>query len=345
MIFSQYRIPRNVLEVYKTDEENWEPYTPRMSYDDDGASEETDSEEDEETEEEEDEEEEGNDEGFSLHQGEILEKYYYQNLYSTEAQYDYEAIDNNGSVTLSEVDKNECYKGVRLLERKGWESQGESINPKDLPSELLGFITEQTYKEDEVDLKISGMTKLLEQEYQFDFVQMKISDILIEMIKTAGLKPAVDPTGLNDMIIDYSNVSGDEDSDASYGDLPADACKAAKKLTKGKSSKKAKAQAIYDWIDATVKYESYSESRYTEENVYSMAKSGKTMNCCDHAHLSVVMLRCVGIKANYVHGPNHVWAVAYIPDATMFDPLGYQNRPMGTVWNNLTGTEMESINF
>lgn len=343
MMFEQYKIPRNLLEVYKTDEENFEPYTPRFSYDDTGTTEE--SVEDESTEEEEDETDSSSKDGFSLHQGEILETYYYGNLTSTEAQYDYENIDNNGSVTLTEVDDKECYKGVRLLERKGWEKLNETTDLKTLPSHLLGFITEQTYKQDETDLKISGMTKLLEQEYQFDFTQMKISDILIEMIKTAGLIPAVNPEGLNDIIIDYTNVSGDENSDASYGDLPADACKAAKKLTKGKSSKRAKAQAIYDWIDATVKYEAYSDSRYTEENVYSMAKSGKTMNCCDHAHLSVVMLRCVGIKANYVHGPNHVWAVAYIPDATMFDPLGYQSRSMGTVYNNLTGTEMESINF
>ncbi len=86
-LFTQYRIARNLLEVYKTDEENWEPYTPRMSYDDDGTSS-TDEEDETEEDDEEEEEEEENDEGFSLHQGEILEKYYYQNLYSTEAQYD-----------------------------------------------------------------------------------------------------------------------------------------------------------------------------------------------------------------------------------------------------------------
>lgn len=345
----QYQIPRNLLEVYKTDEENFEPYTPKSSYDDTGEDEREEEEEELEDEEDEGEEEEDaeNKDGFSLHQGEILETYYYPYLFSTENEYDYEEIDFNGSIDLPSVNDNECYKGVRLLMRKGMEKEGEHLDLKNLPETCLGFITEQTYSQDNVALKVSGMTKLLEKEYEFDFTQMKMSDILCEMIKTAGLIPAVNPTGLDDRIIDYSNVSKDEEDDGAYsGDLPAEACAAAKKITKGKKSKKAKAQAIYDWIDSTVKYRGYNNSEFNEQNVYSKAREGVTMNCCDHAHLSVVLLRCVGIKANYVHGPGHVWAVAYIEGGkVMFDPLGYQNRPMGQVWNGLTGSEMESIGF
>ncbi len=216
-------IPRNLLEVYRTDEENFEPYVPNM-----GGGSTTQDDTDEETinneEETEDSEEEltENEEGFTLHQGEILDTYYYGNFFETESEHDYEEIDNNGSISLPSVDKKRFYKGVRLLLRKGWEKYGETVNPVELPEELLGFITEQTYNEDGVELKISGMTKLLEKEYQFDFHQMKISEILTEMIKTAGMVPVVDPTGLDDRVIDYSNVSSGDGNVSGDGSMTED---------------------------------------------------------------------------------------------------------------------------
>lgn len=208
----QYRIPRNLLEVYKTDEENFTPYTPNM-----GST--TTTDETENIEEGEDEttstEETEDKEGFTLHQGEILETYYYGGFFDVECETDYEDINNSGSISLPSVDKDRFYKGVRVLLRKGWENIGEHIDPLKLDEVLLGFITEQTYSEDGVELKLSGMTKLLEQEYKFNFTQKKISEILEEMIKTAGLVPKVDPTGLDDMVIDYTNISSDGDGGVS----------------------------------------------------------------------------------------------------------------------------------
>ena len=198
----QYRIPRNLLEVYKTDEENFTPYTPNTgstTVTDEGA-ETTEEDETTSTEETEDKE------GFTLHQGEILETYYYGGFFDVECESDYEDINNSGSISLPSVDKDRFYKGVRVLLRKGWENIGEHIDSLKLEEVLLGFITEQTYNEDSVELKLSGMTKLLEQEYKFNFTQKKISEILEEMIKTAGLVPKVDPTGLDDMVIDYTNI-------------------------------------------------------------------------------------------------------------------------------------------
>lgn len=210
---TNYSIPRNLLEVYKTDEENFEPYVPLS-----GEESEEEESEEEEVEEEEETDEEINEEGFSLHQGEILETYYYNNLLETDNEHDYEDINNNGSLTLTSVDKKRFYKGVRLLLRKGWENYGEPINPLELPELLLGFITEQTYTESGVELKISGMTKLLEKEYQFSFTQMKMSEILAEMIKTAGMEPVINVEGLDDRVIDYTNVSSDDDGGSASGD-------------------------------------------------------------------------------------------------------------------------------
>ncbi len=216
---------------------------------------------------------------------------------------------------------------------------------------MIGFITDLTFDEKGMNLKLSGMSKLLEQKYEFDFTQMKISEILKEMIKTAGLEPVVDATGLDDKVIDYTNVSSDsEDSGVDNSNLPADACKFAKQLTKGKKGARAKAQAIYDWINSNFPYSGYSNSHYNEQNIYSTAKAniGKAIfNCCDHAHLSVVLLRCAGLKANYIHVTGHVYTVVYIEgQRVMFDPLGY-NRGMGTVASGYAtdGPESESINF
>lgn len=352
MVIRDYSIKKTLLEVYKTDEENFVPYTP-LSGDEEEETEETEETTEEEEEDTTEEEEDTLTDGFSLHQGEILETYYYNHFTNVDYDSDYEDISESGSLSIPEqVDLSRFYKGVRLAFNTEYEPQGRVLNWDGLPV-FIGFIIEETFNEDGMELKLTGMTKLLEQKYEFNFTQMKISEILVEMIKTAGLKPEVDPTGLDDKVIDYSNVSSDGDDDDSGVDnsnLPADACKFAKQLTKGKSGDRAKAQAIYDWIWANCPYNGYQNSHYNEQNVYQAAKEHigeKTFNCCDHAHLSVVLLRCVGIKANYVHGPNHVWAVAYLDGSKVqFDALGTQSKwSMGNVWHGLSGTEMESINF
>lgn len=79
---SAYAIPRYLLEIYKTDEENFEPYVPNTNNNEeesvkDKVKEEGNKETDEETYDVEE-----NKDGFTLHQGEIQEIYYYRNLHS-----------------------------------------------------------------------------------------------------------------------------------------------------------------------------------------------------------------------------------------------------------------------
>ncbi|MDO5849316.1 MAG: transglutaminase-like domain-containing protein [Methanobrevibacter sp.] len=316
----QYSIPRNLLEVYKVDTENFEQYIPN-------SGEETtvnESSDDEDTTTNEDDE---NMEGFSLHQGEILETYYYGNLYNVDSEHDYENISNNGSISMPEVDKKRFYKGVRILLRKGWEQYDEPIEPVELNEMLLGFITEQTYSEDKVDLKISGMTKLLEQKYQFDFTQMKMSEILAEMIKTAGMEPVIDPTGLNDMVIDYSNVSssGDEDggdSDVSGVGFSTTIKEQSNRICKGKKGAIAKAKAICHWVYKNIQYERpmYYGAKHSPTEVLKC----KTANCVDHARLINALCSVQGIKTGYVNthcmGYAHVYNGIVIKDKVyMFD--------------------------
>lgn len=350
----RYVIQRLLYEVYRTDEDNWVPYEPFTSYEDMDSRDDEEEPDPEEAEEEPitgEEEEEEDDLGFPLHRGEIIDTYYYGDFTSATVESDYEEITDTGSIEQPAIeDLDRLYKGVRTRIRSAWDD-GKLRDLKTMPSALLGFITDESWTENGMQFGISGMTKLLEPEYRFEFSQMLRSDIIKEVIKTAGLKPVVDPTGLDDQLMDYTNVSGnEEESDTDTSDLPADACAAAKKIVKNKKKDKTKAEAIYNWINTNCPYKYYQNSRYTEQNVYSVAikHRGQAMfNCCDHAHLSVVMLRCVGLKANYIHVPNHVYAVVYIDgQRVMFDPLGY-SRGMGTVASGYAkdGTETESLSF
>lgn len=326
-----YSIPRNLFEVYKTDEENFIPYEPNMGE----KKEDTSSDNTENESNEEEEELDATDEGFTLHQGEILETYYYGDFFDIQYDYDYEDISNTGSIGVPSVDKKRFYKGVRTCLRKTWEEPGETTNLEDMAQVLLGFITEQTYSEDGVDLNLAGMTKLMDKKYQFDFSQMKMSTILEEMIKTAGLKPVVDFTGMADEVIDYSNTSsseddGDADTDASG--VSGDVAKAAKTACKGKKGAKAKANAITAYICDHVQYPSpnYSNHRKCPSEVLSSGYS----NCCDRARLGYEMAKVVKLKARGVHGNNHVWVQYYVDGSWQDSDPGYSRRSLGQVYQN-----------
>lgn len=264
------------LEVYKTDEENFKPY---RSGDENLSKSEEESEDKDETKDEDSEEEsDSEDEGFSLHQGEILETFYYNNFYSIEWENDYTGPTSTGKISLpnlEDVDKKIIYKGVQVLLKSAWKQADESLkilsqkdvdeyrdkitdeitdeinkkflfkNPRENSDEsiiklkqklindkvnakletflkgyehsLHGFITDLQFSEEGAELDLSGYGKLLESEDSLTYSQMLRSEIITEVIKTAGLIPIVDFTDLNDEVIDWTSKSssGNEDSDAS----------------------------------------------------------------------------------------------------------------------------------
>ena len=294
----QYSISRTLLEVYKTDEENWEPYVPNSGETEEKKEEE---EEEEETEEEEEEEEETDNEGFTLHQGEILETYYYGRFTELNTEHDYSDMNNNGSIKLPEIiDLDRFYKGVRLCVRKTWEKEGETTELEDLIEVLKGFITEESFTQSGMSLSISGMTKLLEQNYKFSFTQMKRSDILKEVIKTAGLKPVVNPEGLNDEVIDYTNISESEDSDSGSGadSDSTDLNKLVKNAIKGKKGKREKAEAVHNALkDSCIKYKTYNNFNYTTVKECWEHRQNPGLNCGDTSQLTVGAMKIAGLKA------------------------------------------------
>ena len=334
-----YSIPRNLFEVYKTDEENFVPYEPNTGEkeEEDKSSEDKEQEEDgEDEEEEEEEEDDGSEEGFTLHQGKILETYYYGDFFDVQYDYDYEDISNNGSISVPSIDKKRFYKGVRTCLKKTWEEKGETTDLEDLTPVLLGFITEQTYNENGVDLTLNGMTKLLDKKYQFDFTQMKMSAILEEMIKTAGLIPKVDFTGMADEVIDYSNTSSsDEEEGGDYsGEVSADVAEMAKKVCKGKKSAEAKANAITAFICDHVQYPAPNYPNH-KKCPSEVLKSGVS-NCCDRARLGYEMAKVVKLKARGVHGPDHVWVQYWVNGAWHDSDPGYARRSLDQVYQNMS---------
>jgi len=300
----QFSISRTLLEVYKTDEENFVPYEPNMGEikkEEEEPEEDTDEEDSEEEEELEEEEEDS--EGFSLHQGEILETYYYGNFLELSTEHDYEDISNSGSIKLPEIiDLDRFYKGVRLCVRKTWEKEGETTELEDLVETLKGFITEESFTQSGMSLSISGMSKLLERNYKFSFTQMKRSEILKEVIKTAGLKPVINVEGLNDEVIDFTNISSSGDGDEESGDSVSAGGtidSMVKKWIKGKKGALEKAKAIHEGLKAYgIVYSYYYNFHYNSAQECLEHAQSPGLNCGDTAQLTTAAMKSGGLDAH-----------------------------------------------
>ena len=303
-----YSIARIGLEVYRTDEENFKPYvssgvvgatpTPEEGEEE----EETDEENTEEEEEEAEEETEEDNQGFKFHQGEILDTYYYGNLQSDEHEYDYKDMSDSASFKIETIDKMRFYKGVRVCLKGEWEAPAKTLTWDDLEHALTGFIIEQTFSESGVAIKLAGYSKLLDQTFKFEFSQMKRSEILKEIIKTAGLNPVIDVEGLDDDVTDFSNLSNNGDSSELSGGQGEAIDSLVRKWCKGKSGDLDKAQAIHAGLrdDVGIVYQKYYDSKYhTPESCLKHAHD-PGLNCGDTAILTTACMKSGGLTAYIV---------------------------------------------
>ncbi len=111
------------------------------------------------------------------------------------------------------------------------------------------------------------------------------------------------------------------------------------KLTKGLTTDKAKATAIYNYVRDTVSYSFYYNTKYGAVGTLD-AKKG---NCVDHSHLLVAMFRTAGLAARYAHGTctftsgtyGHVWTQVLIGNTwTVCDATSARNSFGNVVnWN------------
>lgn len=113
------------------------------------------------------------------------------------------------------------------------------------------------------------------------------------------------------------------------------------KLTKGLTSDKAKANAIYNYVRDSISYSFYYDTKHGAVGTLN-AKSG---NCVDQAHLLTAMFRTAGLATRYVHGTctfssggtyGHVWTQVLIGDTwTVADPTSTRNSFGNVVnWNS-----------
>ena len=339
-----YSIQRAGVEVYETDEENFKRY---VSPHNEKASENTNDAEIENEEAdsgegaEEDEEEEEQDapaSAYTLHQGEILNTLYYTNLNSMDFESDYKEMTNEATFTKQELDLKQFYKGVRLKLLSEWEQPFKSIEWTDLNECLLGFITEQTFEEEETEVKVSGMTFLLEQTLEFKFTQMPRAEIIAEILKSAGLNPIINVDGLDNDVIDFTNENSSNTastgSNTPIGESSGNIAQLAQQVCKGKTTDLAKAQAIHSYIANNIKY---PEPNYEDHHKCptEVVRSGYS-NCCDRARLGHEMANAVGLYNRGVHGPGHVWIQYKIGGRWVDSDPNYSRPNLGVVYEGMS---------
>ncbi len=167
--------------------------------------------------------------GFTLHQGEIIETHTYDTIFSTSWNSDYEGMSSDGSISIPfhKEDLKYIYKGVRCLlktQRFPYDYNDDVIEIDDSEGYLC-FITDVTISDNKLELSLCGFEKLLEEEEVLSFRGQRRSVILAEIIKMAGLVPVIDTTGLADNIIDWSTTkesSKDKEGDSGSFSLSSD---------------------------------------------------------------------------------------------------------------------------
>lgn len=290
------------LKIFKVDFENYEPYIP-MGGDSSEKDEDKEKKEEkkEETEEEEETEETSEEEKpFDYQLGEILEEYYYGTFTNIDYEFDYEDISSSINISIpNQTNGLRFYKGVQGQFFSGWFNDETVVTMEDIPLVNRLFIEDLTFSEDGTQLSCKGADVLLEEEYQFEFTQMKRSKILEEMIKTAGLEPVVDPTGLIDDVIDYTNVSKSDDDSGSGADSDStDLNKLVKNAIKGKKGKREKAEAVHNALrDSCIKYKTYNNFNYKTVKECWEHRQNPGLNCGDTSQLTVGAMKIAGLKA------------------------------------------------
>lgn len=319
-----YSVCRAGIEVYKTDEKNFKPYissgvvqknTPKSS---------SDSEDSEDN------------LGYTYHRGSVQEIYYSAQLFSANYEQDYKEMNSSATVTVPSIDKNRFYKGVRVTLKEEWEEPGRTLEWDDLKNVCFGFIGDQTFNEENIEIKIDGATKLLDQKFNFEFKNMKRSKILEEIIKTAGLVPVIDVTGLDDDVTTFKS-SGDKKESSSSSDLAGgegeEIDSLVKKIVGSETDELKKAKLVHGWLKDNVKYGKYSCSRY--HSAQECLKHKSALNCADTARLTRAMMASAGLKCYVVHrttNGGHFWVIIEIGGKKYASDQTGSGSAFNTVW-------------
>ncbi|MDR1818753.1 MAG: transglutaminase family protein, partial [Methanobrevibacter sp.] len=116
----------------------------------------------------------------------------------------------------------------------------------------------------------------------------------------------------------------------------------AKNITKNKTTKLEKAEAIFDWVKNNLDYSGYVGTKYGAKKTIIIGRG----NCVDTSHALVALLRASDIPARYVNGRcefiegelegktlSHVWIQVLIDDKWMVADGTYDENKLGYVTN------------
>lgn len=293
--------------------------------------------------------EEGN--KFKLENAPIKQINYIGELYSDSFEQDYTDISSNASISVPITYLKYFYKGRKVCLKKGIQNDTK-YKWKDMKSAVLGFVTEITYNNTKVDIRINGMDKLLDVEKQFTFKQTKRSEIVKKIIEAAGLKADVNVKGLVDDVTDFTNVSSSGSSDNTSGQSTGSATidEAVENAIKGITDPLAKAKAIDRAFKSHVIYNLYWDCDYP--NDLDAAWKDGTLNCADGANILCAMFLKAGLSAVILHVPpeysegyGHYIVKVTIGGKEYFTDnaasSGYHtSRPFGEVFGQPIGSEV-----
>lgn len=265
--------------------------------------------------------------------GETTQIDYIGELYSDSFEMDYTNITSSSSVSVPLEYLKHFFKGKKIALKKAW--QNGVLNWEHMETAILGFVTEITWNQTKIDVKIEGMDKLLDAEASFEFTQTKRSEVVRQIIEASGLKPEVDVTGLVDDIIDFKTTSSNDDG-GTTGGQGEEIDSLVKKIIKGIKDPLKRAKAIHQWLMENVIYASYECSHYSTPEECLANKDH--LNCADTARLTCAMMKSAGLNAYVVHGPNHFWTMIeidgkkYASDQTGREAPSMRGSEFNTVW-------------
>lgn len=284
--------------------------------------------------------------GFTLHQGEILETHSYYGLYSCEWSKDYEGMSGEGTINLPyyKDDLKYIYKGVRCLLHVFRFHNGKESEAIEEDS-MLCFITDLKFTEQGTEITLSSFEKLLEMDGQLSFQNMLRSKILEEVIKTAGLEPVVDPTGMKDEVISWTSSSSKKKDDDSSNldpskkynqcsdtysmccDSGKDGAQSSGHVVSNPESKTeylktigkkgtnyakyvsgcSNAKEVMKKLRKKMRYSLYSDNRdkCAEQSFKNITSPG--INCADSARLVKCCMDVCGIPCLIIHGSAHYY--------------------------------------
>lgn len=235
---------------------------------------------------------------FTLENGETKQIDYVGELYSDSYEMDYTEISSNSSVSVPIRYVNLFFKGKKVALKKAW--QNGPLNWEHMETAILGFVTEFTWNKDKADIKISGMDKLMEVDYTFEFTQTKRSEVVKQIIEASGLKAKVDVTGLVDDVIDFKTSSESDSGGSGESTGSATIDEAVENAIKGKTDPLAKAKAVDKAFKSHVIYQLYYDVHHP--NLDDAWKNAH-LNCADGANVLCAMFIKAGLNAVIIHVP------------------------------------------